>query len=248
MSDQPNRVHPLFPLREGEERDDYPQIGWIHVTRYEAGGQVWAPRLFTNAELTDQSDITQMFGGGRYELVARDPEKTSIVRREAYNLAGPARPLSVDTGAGTPPPPTPHHAPAPSGAGDGMVSVVLAMMQQNSAQQIAAQQASTQMFTAMMQAQGQQQAATTQMIVAALSSNKQDPAAFIEAAAKLASANGGGNGGGAFAAFKDGMQTAFGIAEAAAPEEKSDLQDLTEGLQAAAQVMNAAKAGGGQPS
>jgi len=244
------KVHPLFPLRDEEDPADYPPIGFVHVTRYEAGGQVWAPRLFTADELQDQSDVTQMFGGGRYELIARDPDKTSIVRREAYNLAGPARPLSVDTQAGfgaySAPPPAPAPSAASSSGPDlGFMPLLLAMMQ-NSAQQAAtAAAAQSQLFASMMQAQGQQSAQMTQVLVAALSSNRQDPAAFVEAAAKLAAAGGGGGSGGQFAAFKDGMQTAFGLSESADdPPARSDMQEFTEGLTAAASVIAATNGAG----
>jgi hypothetical protein len=72
-------VHALFVPPAGAEA---PEVDWICVKRFEGGGVVTAPRVYSGAELADLECLIALFGGGDYELIA---------------LAGPAH-ARVETG------------------------------------------------------------------------------------------------------------------------------------------------------
>jgi hypothetical protein len=83
--------HPLFPPMNDSE--DSPEVTQIHVTRIEAGRPVYCPHLFGADELLSLEQVADMFGGGDYELVARDGKTFSARRR--YTLPGKSRPLLI---------------------------------------------------------------------------------------------------------------------------------------------------------
>jgi hypothetical protein len=80
--------HDLFPTDTGEP----PQISYITVTRWEAGAKVTCPYLFGSDELKDAMTLQSMFGGGKYELVARDGRKR-LSARSTLTLSGKPKPL-----------------------------------------------------------------------------------------------------------------------------------------------------------
>lgn len=86
--------HPLFPLEEGETEG--PEIGWIMVSRWENGAFVYARDRFPAAELTEISQIADMFGGGAYELVARNSTMQRITARRKYVIPGEPLPIKPE--------------------------------------------------------------------------------------------------------------------------------------------------------
>lgn len=212
--------HPLFPLEADD--DDQPEVGWIHVTRFEGGAQKWARRLFAAGELTDLAELGELYGGGHYELIARSRDKRTITARRRYTLDGRPRPL-VDGEDDVPRAGVPQ--PAPVAQGDGNQALLLAVLQ-------------------MMQ---QQSAQTTQLLVAVL--NRGDAASkehittmaalhdrFAQSQGQLmvslleAAKGGGGGEGGALDAFLKGMEMANeyrqGIAEGGSAEQEDGASDL----------------------
>jgi hypothetical protein len=77
-----------LPLFESSKRR---VLKTLHVRRFEAGQWVGAPQRFEEGELGDRDSVRARFGGGRYEVIARDGCK--IVGRTRFVLDGPARPL-----------------------------------------------------------------------------------------------------------------------------------------------------------
>ena len=139
-------THPLFPV---DDEDDDVEVGFINVARLEGGRAVFATRQFSGDELTDLEVIWDLYGGGDYELIARDRGNKHITARRRYSLDGPKRPM---TGEPVQPvavaQPVHHHAPA-----DGTAAVLPMMMQ----------------FMQMMAQSSQQQAQqTTQILLAVL--------------------------------------------------------------------------------
>lgn len=225
--------HPLFPL---EADDDEPiDVGWIHVTRHEAGGQRWAPRLFAAHELTDLGELAELYGGGAFELIARDGAKRTITGRRRYALPGRPKPLAPedDTG-GVPPQPA---APAPAtGANEAILLAVLQMMQQQSAQQ-------TQLVIALL-TKADQGAKEHMQSMTALHDRFAQSQAQLMVTLLEAAKSGGGEGGG-IETFLKGLEFAqelrAGIAEGQAEDDGgSDIQDLLEGMKAFA-AMDAGK-------
>lgn len=96
QTEQEITYHPLFP---SDEDDDYPDISWINVCRYESTGKVWYPYLFPASELQDLTFIQERFGGGRYELLARDIQKRGITARRDYQIPGAPKPMIETTKA-----------------------------------------------------------------------------------------------------------------------------------------------------
>jgi hypothetical protein len=96
---QSDRIgHPLFPARK--EGDDPPEIEWIFVARFDhsTGRLLYVPRRFNADELTDLSQIAELWGGGRYELVGRVANR--ITARQSWDVAGPSRPLFEQAAGG----------------------------------------------------------------------------------------------------------------------------------------------------
>lgn len=161
MVDADIPVHSLFPPSEDDDPNDYVPIDVqeIVVQRKEAGKYITAPRAFMADELKDVNSLYAEYGGGEYQLIARDSKKIIRARR-LYILPGPSKPM-FDEG-----PSIQSHTPKPqavpsnpmmalmggAGQGEGGIMALLMMMMQQMMQ--ASQQQSqqqTQMFIAMMQ-------------------------------------------------------------------------------------------------
>jgi hypothetical protein len=83
-----------LPLFESSKRR---LLKTLHVRRFEAGQWIGAPHRFEDGELGDREAVRARFGGGRYEVIARDGCK--IVGRTRFVVDGPSRPLGSDTAA-----------------------------------------------------------------------------------------------------------------------------------------------------
>ena len=90
--DEQEHAHPLFPIEDGAPSWKR-EIGWIYVYRQEGSIQKSAPRPFGADELTSEEQIADLYGGGAYELVARDPDRARIVTRRRLTLDGRSRPM-----------------------------------------------------------------------------------------------------------------------------------------------------------
>jgi hypothetical protein len=216
-------AHPLFPV---EHDDDEPaEVGWIHVTRFEGGGQKWAPRLFAAAELADLETLAEAFGGGSYELVARAHDRRTITTRRRYQL--PGRPLPLDGSTAEERMPHVMPAPAPAGTND---AILIAMMQMMAQQQ----QANTQLMVAMLTKADTSSKEHVQSMTALHDRFAQSQAMLF---GKMFEAQqGGGAGGGGMDGFMKGIEFAQemvqGQAEAQAEKDEggSDLKELLEGV------------------
>lgn len=162
-------IHPLFPDKDCE-------ISWILLTRHEAQGQVFHPNRWDPEELQDLNPIQELFGGGVYELIARD--ERGIVARQKYKLAGASKPLVPEPERAAAPPAAPVIVSGGS-PGDAILQAVLALIPAMLQSQ-AAQQAG---MVAMFQAQATQQ---QQFLTAMMTASKQDSNALIQAMAELA--------------------------------------------------------------
>lgn len=87
-----DHAHPLF-LNENNEEP--PEVGFIHIIRWENGKKLQVAKAFTGEELQSLDQIKEMFGGGSYELIARD-FNNRISRRIRVNLAGKSKPLETE--------------------------------------------------------------------------------------------------------------------------------------------------------
>jgi len=83
-----------LPLFESSKRR---LLKTLHVRRFEAGRWVGAPQRFEDSDLSDREAIRARFGGGRYEVIARDGSR--IVGRTRFVLDGPPRPLGDEPAA-----------------------------------------------------------------------------------------------------------------------------------------------------
>ncbi len=216
-------AHPLFPV---EHDDDEPaEVGWIHVTRFEGGGQKWAPRLFAAAELADLETLAEAFGGGSYELVARAHDRRTITTRRRYQLPGRPLPLDGSTGEER----MPHVTPAPAHAGTND-AILIAMMQMMAQQQ----QANTQLMVAMLTKADTSSKEHVQSMTALHDRFAQSQAMLF---GKMFEAQqGGGAGGGGMDGFMKGIEFAQEMvqgqveAQAEKDESGSDLKELLEGV------------------
>jgi hypothetical protein len=164
--------HPLFPAKD--ENDDPPQIGKISIARFDPvkGTSPFIPRLFSADEIRDLSQISELYGGGRYELVGRNAEGNRIVAKRVYDIAGPSKPLVAEV----PPVESPpiYHPPVAPAPVQGInfatvlpvvVPIVLQYLQ-NAAADRREQQQAQQANTLMMM---QQQQASSQAFIQAMS-------------------------------------------------------------------------------
>lgn len=92
-----SEYHPLF-MPEGDEEDpdtEPPDIQEILVQRKENGKYVTAPRTFLPGELSSLAYLYGEFGGGEYQLIARNSRK-QIVRRVLHIMPGAMKPMFDD--------------------------------------------------------------------------------------------------------------------------------------------------------
>lgn len=216
-------AHPLFPI---EHDDDEPaEVGWIHVTRFDGGGQKWAPRLFGASELDSLETLSELYGGGSYELIARGNDRRTITGRRRYQLPGRALPL--DGG------PAEERAPvatvvAPQGTSDALLIAMMQMMAQQ-------QQGQTQLMVAMLTKSDQSSKEHVQSMTALHDRFAQSQAMLFGKMLETQSgAGGGGNGGmdGFMKGIEFAQEMVQGQAEAAAEKDESgsDLKELLEGV------------------
>lgn len=91
--DSGESCHALFPPEK--ESDEPADVHYILVHRHENGNKVTCPYIFPADELPSLHALHNRFGGGRYELVARDAQRQRIVARRAYSLPGKSKPLHL---------------------------------------------------------------------------------------------------------------------------------------------------------
>src|SRR4030095_17081285 len=91
-------AHPLF-LNENDEAP--PEIGYIHIVRYEgsfsSARKITMPKQFSAEELTELEQIFDLYGGGHYELIGRDIGNQRITARRRYTLPGPSKSIVIET-------------------------------------------------------------------------------------------------------------------------------------------------------
>lgn len=178
--------HPLFPAKEDD--DEPPLIGSISICRFDPvkGTSPFIPRRFSAEEIRDLSQIAELYGGGRYELIGRNTEGNRIVAKRVYEIAGESKPLVAPLPMPDAPPPVrASQQPAqPASPFAGLapllpviVPVVLQYMQTAAADRMAQQQrmqeasqSSQQQMQAMMMAMMQQQQSSSQAFIQAMSS------------------------------------------------------------------------------
>lgn len=168
--------HPLFPC---EEDDDDRDISWIRITRCDSGTWMWVPQRYPADRIMSLEDIHGMFGGGFYELIAKDVNDRYITHRQRYHIPGTSLPLIAGSEGAAPvasmsanptvsgptytvTPPTP-----PQPSIDTNIIGLMMQMQQQSMQ--------------MMMQMSQQQ---TQMMTAFVAASKQDAHSLIESMSK----------------------------------------------------------------
>ena len=160
--------HPLFPA--SEEDGKVIVVDFIQITRFESGVPVLVPRVFRADEIRSEAQLTELFGGGVYEVIARRQMKLNpdlpgaITGRKRFKLPGVSGSLTgdpKDAPQGSIPKPAPEAsgvAPAPNGMGltggsDSLLGMILQMnmqaTQRAAEQQAMQQQQFLQMMTAM---------------------------------------------------------------------------------------------------
>lgn len=194
--------HPLFPVEEGAQP---PNVKFIHVTRFEKGGQVFAERVYKADELTDLSQIAQQYGGGQYELIGRSPAKKNpdnmgnISARRRYRIAGKSLPIAE---APDDDDEKPAYAPPASGL-TGDSAFIIALMQMNQQNQQAAEQRAEaqaardaennrQFMQLMMQQMTAGKAESAQMTTLLLQMSQQQQASTMQMMTTMLTARGGG--------------------------------------------------------
>lgn len=232
------RDHPLFPPMKDDEES--PDVHQIRVNRFEGGKPLWCPKPFMPEELEDEARLYELFGGGHYELVARDARK--IVRRVQLHLSGPSKPLhgvmsepEPEPKQATPPPAEPRRAREDDGGG--MLGAVIALIG-------TMMQSQSQMLTAMLASGRDASREHVSQMQAAYKAQSETMAQLMTA---LATRGGGSSSEEAFekmgARFMEAIDLGVTLAtqkQAAAAQEggaESDLEAVTSGMKAAADLV-----------
>lgn len=86
--------HNLFLSLSGDDDDESegPEIHLLYVRRKESIGWLYIPGEFTPDELPDIGTLYARFGGGSYEIIARN-SRGQITARQIWELAGAPLPL-----------------------------------------------------------------------------------------------------------------------------------------------------------
>jgi hypothetical protein len=240
-------THPLFPNLEDDQEV---QVGYIHVTRFESGGTVYAPKLFKAEELQDLDTIVQLYGGGKYELIGRDLKGQRVVTRQTYTLPGKPKPLGPEENEPDPKPPV-SQTPTPDVANMNpmalMMPIMMQMMQMQAAQATNMHQSTMQMITALIAKSSDganQHVATMQSLH---DRHAADQAAMYQTilAAK------GNNGGGSPGDFMKGVEFMKKFVEnnvpAEAQQDESFMSTLAQIMQGAQMFMGGPNGGGMTP-
>ncbi|OGO09110.1 MAG: hypothetical protein A2Y61_00575 [Chloroflexi bacterium RBG_13_60_13] len=136
--------HPLFPEHEPDDR----AVGFLRVWRHEKdGSRFCVPATMGPDELTGIDQIFEAWGGGRYEVVAHEPNGR-VLARQRYAFEGASKPLAG--GAADEQPATARPAPVPAPGDSGQWGAMLGMMQMFLQMQAQSQQAQTQLVLALM--------------------------------------------------------------------------------------------------
>jgi len=170
-----DHAHPLF-LNENDEEP--PEVGFIHIIRWENGRKMQVPKAFAAEELTSMDQITEMFGGGSYELIARD-FNNRISRRIRTNLPGKSKPLTTDddedeTETNNSQNYSAPQAPVNPFPMEGIMGMFMHSMTTQMQMQQAQQAQQMQMQMAQAEASRQQAAEQTKMMIAMMTANKTD--------------------------------------------------------------------------
>lgn len=226
--------HPLFPVDDG---DVSPHVAFIHVTRWVRGRQFFGP-VFRADELLSEDQLTERFGGGDIELIARgasrrNPELAgNITRRRRINLPGRPLPLSSaeeeDAAQGAGPPPAAPPVSAPSDGVGGFTPLLLGLMQMNAQAQQLAQQA--QERAAAQAAESQRQ--NSQMMMQFLAGSKADATAMTQLMLQMSNSQ---------SQTMSGLFTAMMANKGGGPEEFAKYAELMRGLGLAGQGAGAPK-------
>jgi hypothetical protein len=152
----PNAMHPLFPIAADAVDADLTtrDISWIYIKRN--GEQ--APQKFAAKDLQEEDDIFSRFGGGKYELRARDETKARWTAYRDLVLPGAPRPLD----GSELPAPTHNATAAPSG--EGVSSWVKDI--------VAIGSVLVPVIGSMLDSAAKSNAANTQMLIACMTQNK----------------------------------------------------------------------------
>lgn len=226
-------AHPLFPLDDSEA--EVPAVvATIHVRRFEGGDWQTVPAAFAPDQLTSWQQVWQEWGGGKYELVARDSHGR-ITARVTSVLPGEQLPLVPKREA----PPGPH-APAPlpaasgglSGNGDVMALLIQVLVGQ--------QQQSQQMMLAFLERTDRAAQAQSQSMAQMYSTTSQLMGGMFSKMAE------GKEAGRPEEVFMRGIETANALrAGAGAPQDGgggNDLASIAETIKVVAQGIQASQA------
>jgi hypothetical protein len=131
-------AHPLFPLDDEADEGAVPvAVNLIHIRRLEAGEWKTVPAAFPADALQSWEQVWSTFGGGKYELVARDATGR-ITARVSETLPGPSLPLTPprpEDPSSTPSPVVMPATPTTNGSESAMLGILLQMMSQQQQQQ-----------------------------------------------------------------------------------------------------------------
>jgi hypothetical protein len=187
--------HPLFPT---EPSEPIPRVEWINIARFERRGTVDCPRVFAAEELTSLDDISNMYGGGSYELRGRCSgtlgQPGPLVKRVRYKIDGRSLPFISEEESDAEEGNAPAPAPSASASTPDPMMMFIAMMKESAAEARASSDRQMQLLVAMMAQSQQQQTASmqaiAQLMTAALTAKGDGPdvAALLTAAASMSSA------------------------------------------------------------
>lgn len=122
--------HPLFPPEDEHHKPI--AIKAIYVKRFETSGMVSALRPFAPEELQSEQDLFQMFGGGTYQLQARD-ERGRVDRTVRITIPGPKKSMLGDVAIEDAPPamaPRPSESMGHGGTGSTVLDYLLMQNQE----------------------------------------------------------------------------------------------------------------------
>lgn len=150
--------HPLFPTEDDEEPAIVQSI-YVKRKNPATGEWEWFARPFAANELTELSQIAEMWGGGKYELKARGPDEAGhpnarLSATANYTIPGPPKPFfeqpsdgkrSSAGGASDP------MGGFTLGAPQGILAMMMGMMQMNQAAALKQSEQTTQILLALLQ-------------------------------------------------------------------------------------------------
>lgn len=161
--------HELFP---GTDENPNPDVHTIMVTRSEGGAMMQAPFGYVDqAELPNTAAVFAKYGGGVYELIARDAKK--ICSRVRINIAGDPKPLDGRTAPAFAPLAHPVQAPSNGNTAGTVIAALSALVP---------------VFLGWMQMQGEQAKAQMTMMMGMLNAKSADANQQTSAMAQMYSA------------------------------------------------------------